>query len=225
MAQVRSNTTRTKDGLDFHTDMDLYQMQWGKRFNDKWALGAGFGATISETTFATPVMESKTTSETYVWRFGNLYKPAENWLAGLVFEYGFSPSRTEVKFAPGLGIGDVKSNDTAHQFILRPGVSYEYKKDSTVFVDYQIGEFCDDTGSLMVHRFNFGIDHQIIRGLFVRGGATIDTNGGVTLGTGLGIYPADWVTIDVAYQENAFPELNRDLGRARMITVSVGFNF
>lgn len=224
MAQVCSNRRAGRDGMDFETHMELFQVQWGRRIGDSCAVGANFNFTSAEMIFGldrADLVES--TSESYAWRFGGLYQPAKGWLLGLVLDYGVTPSRTALYDISGQGIG--KLEDTANQFSLRPGVSYEYKKDSAVYLDYQLGALCDSTGKLLVHRFYAGVDHQVVQGFAVRCGVGIDTEGRGTWALGLGIYPTDWLTIDLAYQDNAFPELSPDFGRARMITFSVGLNF
>lgn len=225
LAQVRSNRETTKQGLDFETDLDLYQFQWGKRFGD-WALGASFNFTSSDMAFGVGDSDAaRSRGESYAWRLGVLHQPAEHWLAGLVVDYGFTRSRTRMYDLFDMGVGTTDSADTGHQLLLRPGVSYEYKKDSSVYFDYQVGAFWEGTGGMMTHRFHFGVDHQLFEGFAVRAGAAIDANGEVTWTCGLGIYPTDWVTIDVSFQENAMPELSPEFGKARTFSVSIGFSF
>lgn len=226
LAQVRSNRKTTRQGLDFRFDMDYVQVQWGKRLSDDTAVGANFNFAKAKSQFdlgQLPVSDS--VSETYGFRFGALHRLAERWLAGVVFDYGFTPSRTTLYDFMGLGTGDMHVDDTAHQYVLRPGVSYEYLKESFLYADYQFGTFLDDTGRLVVHRFYLGADHRIVKGLFVRGGAALDTRGNASWTTGLGIYPCDRFSIDMGFQDNMFPELEPDLGRSRgwMISLSISF--
>jgi hypothetical protein len=226
LAQIRSNTGTTRQGLDFQIDMDLVQVQWAKKVSDDWAFGANFNYTKSKSEFDLgPVPVSDTVSETYGFRFGALNRMADKLLGGVVFDYAFTPSRTTMHDFLGLGIGDTRTSDMGHQFILRPGLSYEYLKDSTVYADYQYGVFRDGTGSLAVNRFYAGVDHSICKWLFVRGGVALDTHGNAAWTTGLGIYPTERFSIDIAYQHNMFPELEREFGRSQTLTLSVGFSF
>jgi len=226
LAQVRSNHATTRQGLDSALDMDLVQLQWAKRVTEDWALGANFNFTMAKSQFdlgETAVSDSN--SETYGFRLGSLNRLAERLLAGVVFDYAFSPSRTTIYDFLGLGIGNTRTKDTGQQFILRPGLSYEYRKDSSIFADYQFGVFRDDTGSLEVHRFYLGVDHSVYKWLFLRTGVALDARGHAAWAAGLGFYPCDRFSIDVAFQENMFPELQPEFGRSRTLTISVSVVF
>ena len=225
-AQVRSNQATTRQGLDFRFDLDMVQVQWAKKFSDDFAFGANVNFAKSRTQFDFGVADvSDSAGETYGFRFGALHQMADHLLGGLVFDYAFSRDRTTLYDFLGLGIGNARIKDTTHQFILRPGVSYEYKKDSAVYLDYQFASFCNDTGRLQVHRFPMGVDHSVFAWLFVRGGVMIDLEGSVAWTTGVGIYPSDRFSIDVMYQDDMFPELNMEFGRSRTLMVSVSINF
>ena len=191
VAQVRSNTSTTRQGLKFQYEMDYFQMQWGRRVGEDWAFGANVNVSTSETRF----------------------------------DYAFCRSRTTLYDLSGMGLGDVKIRDTTHQFLLRPGASFEYKEDSAVYFDYQFGSFCNDEGDLRVHRFWAGVDHQLFGWLYVRAGASLDARGNPAWTAGVGVYPTDWFTVDVAYQDDMFPEVAREFGRSRLVTLSVGLRF
>jgi len=228
LAQVRSNTATTRQGLDFRMDMDYAQVQWAKRFGDDWALGANLNFTKSETRYDLGPLDldvSESSGETYGFRLGTLHRPAPRLLAGLVFDYAFSPGRTTLFDFMGTGVGDVRVKDTTHQYVLRPGVSYEYDKDSAVYADYQYGAFRDESGGLEVHRFYVGVDHRVYDWLFLRGGTAMDVRGNTAWAVGLGIYPSERVSIDVGYQQDMFPELEPEFGRSKTLTISVSITF
>lgn len=228
LAQVRSNTATTRQGLDFRMDMDYAQVQWAKRFGDDWAFGANLNFTKSETRYDLGPLDldvSESSGETYGFRLGTLHRPAPRLLAGLVFDYAFSPGRTTLFDFMGTGVGNVRVKDTTHQYVLRPGVSYEYAKDSAVYADYQYGAFCDETGHLEVHRFYMGVDHRVRDWLFLRGGTAMDVRGNTAWAVGLGIYPSERVSIDVGYQQDMFPELEPEFGRSKTLTISVSITF
>ena len=54
---------------------------------------------------------------------------------------------------------------------------------------------------------------------------TLDVEGNAAWTAGLGIYPTKWFTIDIAYQNNMFPELAPEFGRSQTLSVSLGFTF
>lgn len=226
MTQLRSNKKTTRQGLEFEYDMDYFQIQWGKRLGEKWTFGANFNYAKSETRFNLgPFDVSETDADSYGFRVGALVEPFDHLLFGLVFDYGFSLSRTTMRIPTAMGIAKLKASDTTHQYLLRPGISYEYAEDSAVYFDYQFGSFSNDTGRLNVHRFMAGVDHRIFKWLFVRGGMMADSKGNPAWTAGVGVYPTDWLTIDIAYQDKVFPELEMDFGRARAVMLSVGIQF
>ncbi len=226
MAQLRSGSHRTRQGYDLEMDLDYAQFQWGRHWGEKWALGGGINFASSETTasFGSTTI-SRSRGESYGFRIGALHQPVEKLLAGLVLDYAVSPSRTRMYDFMGLGIGTTTEKDTTHQFLVRPGVSYEYAKDSAVYVDYQFGTFFNHTGHLTANRLYLGVDHRIVDWLFVRGGTALDLRGNAAWTAGLGVYPCDRLSIDVAFQRDMFPELAPEFGRSWTFTLSVSIAF
>jgi hypothetical protein len=224
-AAAHTNVRPTRDGLDFSYDMEYYQFQWGKRLG-RAGLGLNFNYSPAQTEFKLDRWRvSKTCSDTYGLRIGGLYEVLEKVLAGVVLDYSESKGRTVMYDFLGLGFGDVKVHDTTRQYGVRPGISFEYKKDSAILFDYQFARFSNETGRLRAHRFCCGVDHELVKGLFVRGGVNFDARGNTAFTCGLGVYPCDWLTIDVGYQHSMFPELEPELGRAHALTISVGLQF
>jgi opacity protein-like surface antigen len=222
LAQVRSNERPTQQGIKFSYEMDYMQVQWGKRFTDDFALGGNFNYSSSEVTNKIDTARlADSSSDSYGFRIGTLYRVTEKLLGGLVVDYSQSPSKTTYYDIFGLGTGDVLIKDTTKQLTLRAGPSYEYRKDSTVSLDYQYNSFENDTGKLEVHRMFAGIDHRIVDALFVRGGFALDNNGNTAWTCGLGIYPLKELSIDVGYQYNMFPEIQSEFGRSHLLTISI----
>jgi hypothetical protein len=229
LAQVRSNERAIRAPVPdykFLYDMDYMQAQWGKRFSDDFAIGVNFNYSSSEVT-------NKIGTEKYIYssgdsyglRVGSLYRIAKNLLGGLVIDYAQSPSTTTYYDTTpifGFGIGDVEVKDRTTQFTLRTGPSYEYRKDSTVNLDYQYGSFKNDTGNMETHRMFAGIDHRIVDALFVRGGFALDNHGNTSWTGGLGIYPLKQLSIDVGYQYDMFPEIQSEFGRSHLVSISLG---
>ena len=225
LAQVRSNDRAIRAPVPdykFSYDMNYAQVQWGKRFIDDFALGGNLNYSSSEV--INKIGTDKyldSSSDSYDVRVGTLYRIAENLLGGLVIDYSQSPSKTTTYDIFGLGIGDVRVDDKTKQFTLRAGPSYEYRKDSTVNLDYQYSSLKNDTGNMEVHRVFAGIDHRIIDALFVRGGFALDNEGNKSWTCGLGIYPLKQLSIDVGYQYDMFPEIQSEFGRSHLLTISI----
>ena len=225
LAQVRSNERAIQAPLPdykFSYDMNYAQAQWGKRVTDDFALGGNFNYSSSEVINkigADKYLDSS--SDSYGFRVGTLYRITKNLLGGIVVDYSQSPSTTTTYDIFGWGIGDVIVKDTTKQFSLRAGPSYEYRKDSTVSLDYQYNSFENDTGKLEVHRMFAGVDHRIVDALFVRGGVALDNKGNTSWTGGLGIYPFKQLSIDVGYQYDMFPEIQSEFGRSQLFTISI----
>lgn len=226
LAQVRSNERNTSEGIKFSYDMDYMQVQWGKKFSDDFALGGNFNYSSAEVTNKIDTLKvADSSSDSYSFRIGTLYRIAQNLLGGLVVDYTWSPSKTTYYDIFGVGTGDVRIKDKTEQFTLRAGPSYEYKKDSTINLDYQYGSFKNDTGKIEVHRVFAGIDHRIVDALFVRAGVAMDNHGNTAGTCGLGIYPLKTLSIDVGYQYDMFPEIQSEFGRSDLLTISMSLNF
>ena len=233
-SQVRSRNATTRQGLDFDYTVDSFQVQWAKRVND-WALGTNFNFAQAEIlqdgTVGPAQVHAVGNAESYRFRFGGLYEPAEHWLTGLVFEYGFQPYRsrtvTTIPLPPPLPpiVQTLRDDGTQHQFIVRPGVSYEYAPFSTVFLDYQYGCFVNKHGSLDDGRVTVGVDHQVYRWLFVRGSAGVDRLGNASWTAGASMHFAKWGSLDVGYQYDPLPELRPEFGRSHVVQITFSVRF
>lgn len=224
-AHAHSNVRETKQGLDFEYDTYQVQVQYGVNVDEETAIGGAFAFSDASIQFDWNRMQvSDSHSESYMFRLGGLHRPADGWLVGAIVEYGFVRGRTIEYDLTGF-LPDVKTKDTSHQMLLRPGVSYEYLPDSSLFLDYELATFWDHTGHLVINRFHAGVDHQLVNCVFVRAGTTVDMRGKWTWTTGFGVYPTDWLSIDAAYQCNALPEIEREFGRSQQVTVSVSISW
>ena len=109
--------------------------------------------------------------------------------------------------------------------MLRPGVHWEYRERSRLYLDYQFAVFTDDTGTLREHRLFAGVDHMVFEPLAVRAGTLVDDFGNVAWSVGVGIFPSERVFIDIAYQQDMFPEVEREFGDAQVFAISVSVSF
>jgi hypothetical protein len=222
--QVNTNQEQMNNGLDFRFAADIFQIQWGKKLSEDCSVGFNFGYTDSRGQYKMGRLTiANSNCDIYGIRGGVLVRIVEGWLAGVVLDYGWSSDRSVTY---GFGAGDTHANDHTRQILVRPGVSWEYKKDSGVYMDYQFGTFWNSTGQMNVHRLLLGVDHAIVEGLFVRSGTTVDVCKGLySIACGIGFYPTKWFGLDVAYQYEMFPELIEEFGRAHTLNVSISFTF
>ncbi len=244
LSQVRTNNAIARDGLTFDYPVDVGQVQWGKRFGN-YALGVDLnfaqatvkrnGTLLSQIPGFPQMMPvnvaTETSADSYRVRIGGLYQPAEKWLLGMILEYGWQPyhSTTTAQISlpslPSPINQTIEANGNQQQYILRPGLSYEYAKGSTIFLDYQLGIFNSDQDNLVIHRFNAGIEHRLLEWLFVRFSPSIDLEENVGVSFGLSAFLSKWCCIQAAYQYNMLPEIEPEFGRAQTIQCVLAFWF
>jgi len=228
-AQVKSNRRPDKSaGFDFDVSMDIVQGQWAKKLTEEWAVGFNFGYTkCSSRGEWGPIPLYKSNSDSYNIRVGTLHKLTEKWKGGLVVDYGWSRDRTNYYAIPAFAAPERHVYDDTRQVLVRPGVTYEYKKNSTVYFDYQFGTFWNNTGTLNVHRVYAGVEHGINDWIYARVGTCLDPTVETTCAwtCGVGFYPTKWLSFDVGYQYNMFPELVEEFGRSHLLNLSLSLTF
>jgi hypothetical protein len=244
LSQIRTNNTTARDGLTFDYQVNVGQVQWGKRFGN-YSLGADLNfaradisrkGTLMSQIPGLPMMipvdvDTKTSANSYRGRIGGLYLPTEKLLLGMILEYGFQPyltkttTRTNLPLLPFPVLQNTETSGTQQHFILRPGLSYEYAKRSTLYLDYQMGIFKSDRDNMTDHRFNTGIEHNLFQWLFARLGTSFDLKGNFGISAGLGAYLAKWCSIQLAYQYNMLPEIEPEFGQAQTIQSALVFFF
>jgi len=226
-AQINSNRNVMRSGYDYYFRLDLLQFQWAKKFTEDWAWGFAFSYAKSITRNRLGnIPIDKGNSDSYTIRMGTLHRLTDKLLGGVVLDYGWSRDRTFYYAIPAFGMPASHVHDKTRQFIVRPGISFEYKKNSFIYFDYQFGTFWNDTGHLNVYRFFAGVEHGLTEWLYARAGTTFDIRtGSCSWTTGIGLYPTSWFSLDVAYQYDMFPELSEDFGRSHLLNVSLSFTF
>jgi hypothetical protein len=226
LSQIRSNHEPSKQGLEFGYRVDTAQVQWAKRW-DKLALGVNVNLARAEVVQQGSVQGAQVyaqgDAESYRLRLGGLYAPADRWLLGLAVEYGFQPYRsTQAMTIPLPPPAPPMENGSRHtgmqqQYIVRPGVSYEYAPNSTVYLDYQLGIFNNQTGALEDSCFSMGVDHQLAQWLFLRAGTGVDCLGNMSWSVGTSVHFATWGSLNLGYKYDSLPELRQEFGRAQVI--------
>lgn len=235
LSQIRSNKESMSNGLDFDYEVDTFQLQWGKRFDD-WGIGATFNVAWADViTDGSPVVgvhvHSKGEAESYRFRFGGLWEFEEKWLGGLIFEYGFAPFESELTTTVAMPfplppmVTVVRDSGTQHQFMLRPGISYEYDLLCSVFLDYQVGMFDSPDDYLCSHRVSAGVDHRMLEWLVGRVCGAVDGRGNLSCTAGVSAFLGENVTCHLGYQYDSLPELRPEFGRSHTFQATVSLSF
>ncbi len=227
--QVSSNDhTILASPLVFTYDLDAGRVDWAKRLG-AWSLAASFGYSESDTSFRTPAITfADTIRRTSTGRLGVIFEPAPRWLVGVVGEYGYAPTRTDLLTPTALGLVASTNRDITRQAVIRPGVAFQWLPQNPyalLHLDYQYGRFWNETGTFEVNRFSTGVDLPLARFFFLRAGAVADLHGDFGWTAGCGFYPRQGLTFDFAYQNDVFPEIQREFGHSRTVNASVSFQF
>ncbi len=226
MSEVRANDHASRLArLNFDYDVNFARVDWARRFGEKLGVGAGFSFSQSETTFHDAQFSSDTAKNTFTGHLGALWQPADRWLAGIVGDYAYGPSDTTTTFRSPFFRAHSESGDVAHQFTLQPGIAYEFRENALVHLDYQFGWFSNDSGAFTEQRVAAGTDIPLARFLYLRAGAAIDWRRNFAWTTGLGFYPRKGLYLDLAYQNDMFPEVQREFGHSHTINASVSWQF
>lgn len=221
-AQVRNDGNLEGDFLLIRGD--YAQMQWGKRIREDWAVGANINYSAFNTKSGQgSVLVAESNSETYDARFGVLGTVSRKLMAGLVFDYSIGRGKSDTYdtnctcFLPG--------RDTTKGILFRPGISYEYADQSSIFLDYLHSRYNNSTGSISSNLVFLGVEHRFIQGVFGRAGLAYDFRGITSQTLGLGLNPTKALSIDIAYQNDMFPELRPEFGKSRLANVSASLAF
>lgn len=213
--------------LGFGFDLGGGRLNYAKKFGD-FSIGATAGYAHSTTTFSSGGI-NLVDAEKDIWNFrlGGLWNPGKsNWFLGVVSTYinGPTDTTTLVRLPSGSRML-LTSSDTTNQFTVQPGIAYHWRHDKAlqgyIHADYQFANLSNSTGSLTEHRFLVGADFPVTEWLYLRGGGFTDEKGNAGWTAGIGFYPSKKVFLDLAYQNNNFPEIAREFGSSQTLNVSV----
>ena len=219
---LSSNRATTRDGLTFGWEAWSAEVQWGKKISHDTSVGVNVSYLASEMDFDLgPFEVSSSTAGTWGLRTGVLHKATDKLFLGATIDGQAAASDTTVHDFMGLGIGDIEVSDTTYTLLGRVGLYTFLTKDLTLYADYQVGYFDDDTGGLLTHRILAGLDQTVIRGLYLRAGTVLDIYGNTALTLGVGVTPSERLLIDLSYQYDMFPEIAPEFGRADTFGVGI----
>lgn len=200
------------------------QIQWGYKLSDSLAIGVNFGYTPFDTKGgAGGMLLASGKSDTYGGRIGVLWAPTAQFITGLVADYARAPATTDF-FVPDCSCF-IPNKDTTKQVLIRPGISYEYAAKSSIYVDYQHGRFQNFTGSLSTNWLFSGLEQRVVPWLYARVGLAYDFHGKFNPTAGIGLSPSEAVSIDIAYQDDMFPDLRSEFGRSKLFAISLSLAF
>ena len=131
---------------------------------------------------------------------------------------------TIVVLPPGSLIAE--PDDTISTYALRAGVGVHVDAATAVYFDATgLRLQANHAGSQNLGRVALGAEHAARNGWIVRAGVGVDTIGQVNWSAGLGYRPRPSFEAQFALQTNAAPEVNREIGRTRLLAGSLAWIF
>ena len=225
---IKSNERTTLNRpLGFGFELGGGRLNYARKSGD-FSIGATAGYAHSTTTFSSGGIHL-VDGEKDIWNFrlGGLWNPGKsNWFLGLVSTYICGPTDTTTlaRLPSGQRL-PLTTGDTTHQFTVQPGIALHWRHDhyfqGYIHADYQFVNLSNSTGSLTEHRFLAGVDIPVTRWPYLRSGGFTDEKGNAGWTAGLGLYLDRKVLLDLAYQNNNFPEVAQEFGRSQTLNASL----
>lgn len=211
---------------------DRVGVGYSKKLGSQWSLGGEFVLADSSLeidgmsslgAFTVP-STSQTDSVAAEVSVGVMYALNEQWMFGLSGGTGWSRDKTKLTvFAPGPV--NIRVKDTTQSTTLRFGAGYHPAQWLGFFGDLQYVHLDSDLGNAETLRGLVGVEIYTPQKLAFRAGLSLDTDTNVVYSAGMGYYGLDHVFFELAYRYNAFPEVNREMGRASLVSISAGLSF
>jgi opacity protein-like surface antigen len=230
-ARAESNAARDRQGDLVKLDSQDVTLRYSQIVSSWASVGGEFRISDSGIEVRSTSGESRSTTTTdsvsYDLRIGGLIAPGKNWLIGLVGSAGFTYSQTrESLLAEDTGPADGPSFPTFTRSIsLRPGIAWRPVENLGVYLDLQYLRLWTDHSSVSVGRVLAGLEYVAGEIFAARIGGSVDSAKAATVSTGLGFYPSKHVSLDIAYVYNAFPEMQREFGRAHLFSAALTLSY
>jgi hypothetical protein len=160
--------------------------------------------------------------------------------AGLVAGYGNSrattkvtaPSGLNVAIAPGIALTlppDTlieRTSATIATYSLRAGVGVRPWDATGIYFDANaLYVTAGSSGPHALGRFALGVEHHPAQGWTLGAGVGVDTTGQVNWSGGVGVRLASSLDVQFAFQNNAAPEVNPEIGRTRLYMGTLAWSF
>jgi len=218
---------------------------YSKAISESWSFGAQgrlSSAFFREESFRRDVGFQPIRADTDIWGIdvsvGAMGRTSSRHSLGFVATIGWSDAEVEVTnltslgpLPPGTELD--RSDGSARVWSLAGGYGYTPSENFGIFTDLQyvymsaedklVARF--DDRSIDTTRLSVGIEARPSAKIALRVGTTVDTQEAWTVSAGAGIYIFKGIPIDLAYQYNAAPELEKELGQINIFSASLAFAF
>lgn len=203
---------------------DYAQLQWGKKLANDLAVGANMNYSSFNTKAGLGgALLVDGASDTLGLRGGVLWAASKRLLAGLVVDYSVADSNASTVDLNCFCW--VKTSGRSYSSGLRAGLSYEYAELSSVYFDVWAGRFRNPLESMSSRVLFTGVEHHFLPWMFGRAGLVYDFRGFYSPTLGVGVNPSRNMSIDVAIQQDMFPELRPEFGASKLLNISATLSF
>jgi hypothetical protein len=224
---INSNISPTQTtGLGFDIESAGGRADWGYALSKD--LRIGIGATYSDTQVAlkAPGFDAvHVDRENWGVRAGVVGKMSERWMGGFYADYNHAVHDTTYLLPTPTGsLGALRTETSQDEWTFRPGVAYalDEQKISWLHFDYEWTHYTSDTQTFDNHRFLLGGDYLAFGLFHARAGTFVDARGNAGWSAGIGLhFPKQRTHIELAYQQNAFPEIRPEFGDSETLNLSI----
>ena len=222
VTRVSNDGSATGDFL--LADGHYAQLQWGRKLNSELAVGVNVNHSHFKTSagFGGQLVADGSSVNNGV-RGGVLWAASPTLLAGLVVDYSTGTGGTELLNPECFCF--VQLDDSSRSATARLGLTYEYAPQSSVYADYLVGRYRNDTSSMVSRTAMAGAEHLVLPWLYLRAGVAYETRGAWGKSIGIGIMPSKTMSIDFALQRDMFPELHPEFGGSTVANLSLSVAF
>lgn len=194
------------------------RLDWSRRFGE-FGIGAGMGFTLADTLFSTPRLRlADSEKDNWTFRLSGQRQLGKRWLLGVMADYGSGSTDIVREVAPGVLR---RTQENMDQWVAQTGLAFLITPKASAHLDYQFSRFANDADELIMHRWSAGTDIPLCSWFMLRAGASTDQLGNLGWSSGFVVFPRTGTSINLAYQNGMFPELQREFGHSQMVNVSL----
>jgi hypothetical protein len=242
IAYARTDTvvSRTQEGLDSLLRSNEFFWGYSARMSDALAIGIQtrfVTAEFQEETTAAPVLFPTRFDTDVLWavdlNLGLRWACNSRWSVGLFGGIGWGRQATDAANIypipnplppPQVIPADTllfSFDDSFRSTLARVGIGFTPNEKLGIYADgeyFHIGS--RQGGTLDIARALLGIEIKPCEHRILRFGGSIDSTGEFTFSASVGVDPWENVALELAYQHNAFPEMDWEYGRSQLIELS-----
>jgi opacity protein-like surface antigen len=242
IAYARTDTIdgKTADGFDSPLRSNEFFWGYSKEIFDDFAVGIRtryVTANIQQETAAAPIFVPARFETDLLWyldyTIGLHYQLDSEWSVGAFAGNGWGRAAVTIRnivplpnpgipsetISPGTRLFDLR--DGLRSGVARLGVGYTPNEQLGIYADGEYFRFeTDQLGGIDTTRAMLGVEYRPCPHKAFRAGGSLNNFGQFAFSTGIGYSPTENTQLELAYQHNAFPEIQPEFGRLNLVSLS-----